>query len=86
MELKDVSPEQRERINACDSPEAIMALAKEEGYELSESEVDQISGGAWSEYGVTCPECKKVIKLSSNESQDVTCPSCGHNFCLILSK
>lgn len=86
MELKDVSPEQREKINACNSPEAIMALAKEEGYELSESELDQISGGAWSTYGVTCPECKKVIKLSSNESQDVTCPSCGHNFCLILSK
>ena len=54
--------------------------------ELSDSELDQVSGGAWSTYGVNCPECKKVIKLSSNESQEVTCPSCGHSFTLILSK
>ena len=86
MEYKDLSPEQCEKIDACNNVEEILAVAKEEGYELSDSELDQVSGGAWSTYGVNCPECKKVIKLSSNESQEVTCPSCGHSFTLILSK
>ena len=40
MEFKDLSPEQREKVEACKNPEEILALAKEEGYELSESELD----------------------------------------------
>ena len=51
-EFKDASPEQCEKNDTCNSPEEISALAKEEGYELSESELDQISGGSWSTYGV----------------------------------
>jgi ribosomal protein S27E len=37
-------------------------------------------------YDTTCPECKKVIKLESYASQEVTCPSCGYQFTLIVSK
>ena len=34
---------------ACKTPEELMALAKEEGHELSEDEIEAISGGVtWS--------------------------------------
>lgn len=86
MEFKDLSPDQREKVEACKNPEEILALAKEEGYELSESELDQVAGGGWSSYETTCPECKKVILVSSSGSQEITCPSCGYSYCLITSK
>ena len=52
MELKDLSPEQQEKLKACKSPEDILALAAEEGYELSDEEIESISGGlSWDSLG-----------------------------------
>ena len=45
MEFNDLTPEQKERAKACKTPEEILALAKEEGYELSDEELDGVSGG-----------------------------------------
>ena len=45
MKFEDLTPEQQERAKACKTPEEILALAKEVGYELSEEEIDTISGG-----------------------------------------
>ena len=40
---------------ACKTPEDVLALAKEEGYELSDEELRSVSGGgAWSDF----LECK----------------------------
>ena len=47
MNLEDLSLEQKERALACKTPEEILALAKEEGYELSEDELTAVSGGGW---------------------------------------
>ena len=52
MEFSDLSPEVQEKLKGAKTPEEIMALAKEEGYELSEEELDGISGGA-------CWDCVK---------------------------
>ena len=41
----NLTDEQKEKIRACETPEDILALAKEEGYDLSEEELDMISGG-----------------------------------------
>ena len=50
MDYGDLTPEQMEKARACKSPEDILALAKEEGYELSEDELDAVSGGSdWTE-------------------------------------
>ena len=44
----DISPELREKAEACKSPEELMALAKKEGYKLSEAEMEAVAGGGWS--------------------------------------
>ena len=50
MDYGDLTPEQMEKVRACKSTEDILALAKEEGYELSGDELDAVSGGAdWTE-------------------------------------
>ena len=48
MELKDLTPEQQAKARACKTPEELLALAKAEGYELSDEELEAVSGGgAW---------------------------------------
>ena len=48
MEFKDLTPEQRAKARACKTPEELLALAKAEGYELSDEELEALSGGgAW---------------------------------------
>ena len=49
MDFKDLSPELREKAKACQTPEEMLALAKAEGYKLSEEELGAIAGGGgWS--------------------------------------
>ena len=43
--LKGLSPEQIEKIKNCNSSEEILALAKQEGIELNEEQLEAISGG-----------------------------------------
>ena len=45
MDLKDLSPELREKVKACKSSEELMELAKREGHKLTEDELDAIAGG-----------------------------------------
>ena len=48
MDFKDLSPELREKAMKCGSPEELLALAKKEGYKLSDEEMQAVSGGGWS--------------------------------------
>ncbi len=53
MEFKDLTPEQREKARACKSIEELIALAKQEGYELNDDELEAVAGGVdWS-----CDDC-----------------------------
>lgn len=45
MKFEELTPEQREKALACKTPEEFLALAKEEGYELSSEDLEGISGG-----------------------------------------
>ena len=55
MKFEDLTKEQQERAKACKTPEEVFALAKEVGYELSEDEIEAISGGLdWT----SCPKKK----------------------------
>ena len=46
MKFEDLSPDLQERAKGCKSAEDILALAKDEGYELSDDELESVSGGA----------------------------------------
>ena len=47
--IKELSPEQRAQAKQCKTPEELLALAKEEGYERTDDELEGISGGGfWS--------------------------------------
>ena len=47
MDFKDLTPELMAKAKTCKTPEEVLALAKAEGYELSDCELEGISGGAW---------------------------------------
>ena len=54
--INDLTPEQMEKARACKTPDEVLALAKEEGYELSDGDLEAISGGAsWRHAGWRCP-------------------------------
>ena len=57
MNLEDLTPEQQERARSARSPEEVLALAKEAGYELTDEQLDAVSGGdswaCWDVQGCT---------------------------------
>ena len=46
MRFEELSPELQEKVAACKTAEDIFALAKSEGIEFSEKDLELISGGA----------------------------------------
>ena len=78
--LKGLSKEQIAKIKECKNQEEMLALAKEEGIELTDEQLEAVNGGSC--YSVfDCPKCGEDIKYSSRDSEDnYTCPHCGYTF------
>jgi bacteriocin-like protein len=55
---------------ACKSPEEMIELAKREGYKLSDEELENVSGGAWSE-STDDGECPHYSHATGDEREDV---------------
>ena len=61
--LKGLSEEQIAKVKACKSPEEILALAKAEGVELTDEQLNAISGGTSicdsmiADKPYKCPKC-----------------------------
>ena len=49
-------PEVQEKLKSCDTAADLVALAKEEGVEMTDDQLEQIAGGIWSN-PTSCPEC-----------------------------
>lgn len=47
MDIKDLTPDIIERAKACKSSEELVALASEQGQELTDEQLEVIAGGAW---------------------------------------
>ena len=54
FEKLDISLELREKAKACKSPEELLALAKSEGYKLSDAEMEAVAGGNWATDTAPC--------------------------------
>ena len=46
MKFEELSPELQEKIAACKTEEEVFGLAKSEGIELSEEDLELVSGGS----------------------------------------
>ena len=57
MEFNDLTEEQKAKVMACKTAEELVALAKAEGVELSEEQLDAIAGGDsfWCPTATSCP-------------------------------
>ena len=68
MRFEDLTLKQQEKLKNCKSAEDILDLAKEEGYELSDDELESVSGGDWDcwtvcrEHGSE-PDCSRLRTL-----------------------
>ena len=48
MNFEDLkNPELQEKLKSAKTPEDILTMAKEEGFELSDDELEGVSGGSW---------------------------------------
>ena len=45
MNLEDLSPELREKMPACDTPDQLIKVAEDEEIELTDEQIEEISGG-----------------------------------------
>jgi len=45
LKFEDLTEEQKAKALACETPEDMLALAKEEGFEISDEELEAIAGG-----------------------------------------
>jgi hypothetical protein len=57
MEYKDLTEEQKAKVKACKTTDELVALAKAEGVELSEEQLESIAGGDsfWCPTATSCP-------------------------------
>ena len=57
MNFEDLkNPELQEKLKAAKAPEEVLAIAKEEGFELTDDQLEAVSGGAgWHHTGMRCP-------------------------------
>ena len=70
MDTNNISDELMEKAKACQSVEELLELAKNEGYDLSDEELEAIAGGeSWycpQDGIITCPEACSVGKKTIN--------------------
>lgn len=67
--LKGLTEQQIAKVKACKNHEELLALAKEEGIELTDEQLNTISGGG------AC----SVISSIGDDLNPFDCPKCGAN-------
>ena len=82
--LEGLTEDQIEKVRACTDHRDLLQLAKDEGVELNDEQLEAVSGGiCTSTPNFTCPNCgSKKIKTKYNENSiaewwNNTCEECG---------
>ena len=89
--IKGLSKEQIARVKECKNHDELLKLAAEEGVQLTEEQLNAISGGGIcnsSNFKLTCPKCgsqdyeiwEVINKGKSDEYFRVHCNNCLHNW------
>jgi len=80
--LKGLTPEQIEKVQACKSQEELLQLARQEGIELNDEQLEAVSGGCSED--PFCPKCgapfSKVKHCVTHPEYDWQCKKCGHRW------
>ena len=83
--LKGLTEAQIEKLKACKNQEEVLALAKEEGIELTDEQLEAVSGGCSipETKPVVCPQCGKSDYEEKTYTDGIysftsyTCKHCG---------
>ena len=80
--LKGLTEEQIAKVKACKNQEEILALVKQEGYELTDEQLEAVSGGFCSVDETKCPKCgsKYVNRLGVYDGWAYDCRECGYHW------
>ena len=54
LNIEDLSPELKQKVIECKSPEELLRLAEAEGYNLTDEELASVSGGSTDWCGFFC--------------------------------
>ena len=84
MNIENLTPEQIEKAKLCQTAEELVVFAEQEGIELSDAQLDSLSGGAcWDKENNSgtssgvCPYCKNTIVWYTSDGKPTYCPFCG---------
>ena len=83
--LKGLSEEQIKKVEACKSSEEILSLAKAEGIELTDEQLEVVSGGGCF-YTIKCIKCgsdnlsDEYKEINHKEYRKFKCNNCGHKW------
>ena len=84
MDIKDLTSEQIAKVKACNTSGELVALAKEEGVELTDEQLDKVAGGQdWDEFQrqhFECRYCGKRTYFYPSEGKPTHCAYCGEWF------
>lgn len=83
--LKGLTEEQIAKVQACKDREELLTLAKSEGIELTDEQLEAVNGGACSNTDncSPCPSCGSTnvkCKYSGNKVSIFKCKDCGREF------
>ena len=89
MDLKNLTQEQWDKLHECKTLEYILTFAKAEGYELTDDELQQVTGGSdgyvvggdiWGngpQYVDWCPHCGQKYYFMDPDDPVDWCPHCA---------
>ena len=84
--LKGLSEEQVAKVKACKNQEEILKVAKEEGIELTDEQLEAVSGGCGTvePYELKCPFCEskdfECTSVTTYGDRTFKCKKCGKSF------